>query len=500
MDFATFDTKDITDYDNLQKPVLGQHSPLPPTNVDVVVIEGGNPAANSTEEATLDVELVYAMAPNVQILFFQGSSGITGNLDDVLHAMATSTPELTVVSCSLGYESSGNSQQALEQMAAQGVSFFTASGDSGDIGSNSLGNLTMEYQTLVGGTILSTHPLTQGLPNPVYPDPYYESEGSWPNSGGGVMEGVGIPDYQIAIMATSAAANGGSTTWRNYPDVAMPAFGPEIVFEQGVLTPAGTSLAAPLWAGFTALVNQKSVQNNAGLVGFLNPALYDIGLTRGSAEDLYAECFHDIQDGVSNGVGGGGAGFKAVPGYDLVTGLGTPTSALIDQLAIQKQPPAATDTLTLIQFVIKTGEADLGGGLHGSGAEAEVFLNDGTHFTVTLKDASQPNWDNQSTKTITFPIPNTVNLPLTQSNGIAGVRINQVQNNPSWSANNWDIAYLGVSLLNPGTTPVCQLNLVGTATLQDGSVGLVRLSLTAGSSGSGPSSPIFETGVNSGCV
>jgi Pro-kumamolisin, activation domain len=495
--FDTFAATDIAGYAALQLPVEGQPA-LPAPNVTVTVTEGGNPVSGSNEEATLDVEAVYAMAPGATILFFQGSTGITGHLDDILHAMANSNPALTVASSSLEYGASDNAQQALDQMAAQGVSYFQSSGDSGDTGTNDQHHRKMNNQTLVGGTILATNPLTAGLPAPVYPSPYYAGEDAWPDSGGGIMNGVPIPDYQKGIMAVSAAANGGSTTERNYPDVALLAQDFEIFFSGATTVVAGTSVAAPLWAGFTALVNQRSMQNGAGLAGFLNPTFYDIGLTAGSADDVYAISFHDIADGVSNGVGGGGSGFTSVPGYDLVTGLGTPTSALIDQLA-STTPLTPDEPLTIIRFVITTGADDLGGGLHGSSATANVFLNDGSSFTVTLRDASEPNWDNGSTHTRDFAIPATVTPPLTQSNGIAGAQINLVQDNPDWSADNWDIASLGVSLLNPGSPPVCQLNLVGTAQLQDGSTGLVRLSKSAGSSGSGPMSPVFKTGPDSGC-
>jgi hypothetical protein len=131
-----------------------------------------------------------------------------------------------------------------------------------------------------------------------------------------------------------------------------------------------------------------------------------------------------------------------------------------------------------------------------------VLLQDGTSFTETLRHRSEPNWDAWSTHTIDFQIPNTLSQPLTQSHGIAGVRINLVQSNPDWSADNWDITTLAVSLFNPpfsAATSVCQLDLVGTATLQDGGTGLVRLSKSAGSSGNGPSSPVFATGPGSGC-
>jgi hypothetical protein len=504
VDFATFNSADIAGYAAAQLPAAGQ-PPLPPPNVTIVATEGGNPAPNSAIEATGDVEIVLAMAPNAQILFFQGSTGITNHLDDILHAMATSTPPLTVGSCSLGFGYSDNANQAVGQMAANGVSFFDASGDNGDIGTNDQGNNKFINQTLVGGTFLSTNPLTSPLPTPVYPNNYYLVENTWAGPGfatsGGVMDSTTIPDYQVGV---NMATNGGSSTERNYPDVAMIASNVEVFFNGGFTQFAGTSAAAPMWAGYTALVNQMSQKNGGpGKSGFLNPTIYDIGLTSGTADDLYKICFNDINDGVSNGVGGGGSGHTTVAGYDLCTGWGTPTCALINQLS-SPTPLTPNQPLTLIRFVITTGNDDAGGGLHGSSQTADCFVPGGGFFTLTLRNASESNWDNGSTHQIDFPIPDTDNngnpVPsLTQTVGLTGVRINLVQHNPDWSADNWDIANLQVSLFNPGSAHVCQLNLVGTSVLQDGSTGLVRLSKNADSSGNGPSSPIFNTGPGSGC-
>jgi hypothetical protein len=181
----------------------------------------------------------------------------------------------------------------------------------------------------------------------------------------------------------------------------------------------------------------------------------------------------------------------------LVTGWGSPTCQLINQLATLT-PLDPNTPLSLIRFTIVTGNDDAGGGLHGSSQTADVLLQDGSSFTVTLRHANEPNWDNGSTHDITFPIPDTVNPPLTQSHGIAGVRINLVQHNPDFSADNWDIADLFVNLLNPGSPQVCQLFLVGTFSLQDGNTGLVRLSKNPGGSGVGPSKE-FLTGAASGC-
>jgi hypothetical protein len=315
------------------------------------------------------------------------------------------------------------------------------------------------------------------------------------------MNGVKIPDYQVGV---SMLANGGSTTERNYPDVAMIATQVEIFFNGGFGQFVGTSAAAPLWAGYTALVNQLGQKSGgSGKSGFLNPTIYDIGLTSGTANDLYKLCFNDINDGVSNGIGQGGSGFRSVAGYDLCTGWGTPTCALINQLS-SSTPLTPNQPLSLIRFIVTTGNDDAGGGLHGSATTADVFLPDGGVFTLTLRSHGDPNWDNGSVHQLDFAIPakdnnNNAIPPLTQSKSITGVVINLVQNNPGISADNWDIAALGVSLFNPGSPHVCQLNLVGTSVLQDGSTGLVRLSKSAGSSGNGPSSPMFMTGPGSGC-
>jgi hypothetical protein len=116
--------------------------------------------------------------------------------------------------------------------------------------------------------------------------------------------------------------------------------------------------------------------------------------------------------------------------------------------------------LALIRFVIGTGKDDAGGGLHGSTQTADIYLQDGSSFNVTLRQSSESNWDAWSTHTVDFQIPATIFPPLTESHGIAGVRINLNQSNPDVSADNWDIVSLAVSLFNPpfnAADSVCQL-------------------------------------------
>jgi hypothetical protein len=107
----------------------------------------------------------------------------------------------------------------------------------------------------------------------------------------------------------------------------------------------GTSCAAPLWAGFCALINQQSVAASGTTVGFINPAIYTIA--NGSN---YNACFHDVT--VGNNIGTNTPGFyNAVTGYDLTTGLGTPTGTnLINALApaltpfFESQPASVSAT------------------------------------------------------------------------------------------------------------------------------------------------------------
>ena len=90
----------------------------------------------------------------------------------------------------------------------------------------------------------------------------------------------------------------------------------------------GTSCASPLWAGFTALVNQRAVMSGRPTVGFINPALDTIG-----SGQNYTSCFHDITTG-NNTSRASPNKFFAVAGYDLCTGWGVPFGqSLINALA-----------------------------------------------------------------------------------------------------------------------------------------------------------------------
>src|SRR5581483_10655433 len=104
--------------------------------------------------------------------------------------------------------------------------------------------------------------------------------------------------------------NHGSTTKRNIPDVSMVAYQAWVISNNGSAGWWwGTSISAPLWAGFAALINQQAAANGDPAIGFINPAIYAIG-----ASTSYTNCFHDIQTG--NNINSSSSGlFSAVAGY-----------------------------------------------------------------------------------------------------------------------------------------------------------------------------------------
>lgn len=119
------------------------------------------------------------------------------------------------------------------------------------------------------------------------------------------------------------AVNKGSKTYRNSPDVAAEANLDNYICYDGTCEGGwgGTSFAAPRWAGYLAMANQQSESDNGDTLGFINPALYSIGLS-----PSYDTDFHDITRG-------GNGTRSAKKGYDLVTGWGSPNeTGLIDSL------------------------------------------------------------------------------------------------------------------------------------------------------------------------
>jgi subtilase family serine protease len=345
LEFSDYYKVDITNYENII--LLTNYVPL----INVVI--GFNPGKANNSEVALDIEMAISMAPGLSnVIVYE----IGSNPGSILTRMADDDLAKQL-SCSWTWTGGPDPtiDGIFQQMATEGQSFFQASGDHDAytgaeiIDSSSQTNAPVDSTNLtcVGGTTLTMNGSGAS----------WSSETVWnynlngiPNegSGGGISTYYTIPYWQINV---SMAANSGSTTYRNVPDVALTADNIFVSYDNGDDSGTyyfmGTSCAAPLWAGFCALVNQQSVAVNGTTVGFLNPALYTI-----ANNTNYNACFHDITTGNNIGTGTPGL-FNAVAGYDLCTGLGTPSGTnLINALA------PLPDTTPLITG-IATGAGDV---------------------------------------------------------------------------------------------------------------------------------------------
>lgn len=295
-------------------------------------------------ETTLDVDWAHALAPDATIDLVvtptaetQGVQGIPSIQN--AQAWALSQHLGTIWSNSWATtEQAFSTPASIRQLdtfyagaAAQGVSAFFGSGDSGvanaDLQGRGFPYPTVNYPSSspnvisVGGTQVST---------PTASISSYQPESVWNDgygaTGGGYSTVFGEPaDQQAAGIADAPGMRG-------VPDVAMNAavqsavlvyesFDP--VYGAGWLPIAGTSEATPLWAATDAVMNQAD-----GPLGFLAPRLYQV---YGNAA-LYGEAFHDTT--VGDNSFGGITGYQAGTGWDPTTGMGTPDAAgLADALA-----------------------------------------------------------------------------------------------------------------------------------------------------------------------
>jgi len=256
-------------------------------------------------EQTLDMTQALGMAPGLASL-----TEYIGSTDTaIISAMTTHSPLPTTIGCSWGWTPADPStlDPYFKKMAAQGQNFFAASGDNSTWSSRNEAWPADDANIVsVGGTDLVTASAGGA----------WKSETAWVDSGGGISpDKIAIPTWQ-QLSGVINSSNKGSTTLRNGPDVSANAnFTYYVCADQTTCTAnlyGGTSFAAPLWAGYIALVNQQLVADGFSTIGFINPFLYSFGVS-----SSYGTDFHDITSGTSGR-------YSAVTGYDLVTGWGTP--------------------------------------------------------------------------------------------------------------------------------------------------------------------------------
>ena len=276
---------------------------LPNTTITTIYPQGnvGSVDEGWALETDLDVQMVHAIAPKANIVLEAARTPTDADLYAAVKDAYTKHGA-SVVSMSFGGSESASETGALGDGIfatgnAKGVSFTASSGDSG---TGAQYPASSPYVTSVGGTTLK-----------VRSDGSYMSETAWSGSGGGLSAYEKVPVYQIGINKSKQ---------RGVPDVAMvadPNTGVNMYDsfgyngQKGFFILGGTSVAAPLFAGVLALVNQS----RASTLKNANVEIY------ATAKTQYHTDFHDILSGNN---GSCGSICNAHKGYDYVTGLGSP--------------------------------------------------------------------------------------------------------------------------------------------------------------------------------
>jgi hypothetical protein len=360
-DLAQFDAQvGIPDPPNFTKyNEYGQTTNLPGTDP----AGAGNPNGNWEIEEALDIEYAHGIAPGANIDLVEAT---TDSISDLFKAIATaaSLPGVSAVSMSWGLpEYSGElslDSTFVTPKGHQGVTFVAATGDQGSPG----------YYPAYSPNVVAAGGTTLNLNG----DSTYNSETAWSGSGGGTSQYETEPSYQEGVQTTG---------YRTIPDVAFdadPGTGVAVYDSYNDtdnsgpwVQVGGTSLASPAWAALIAIANQGRALNGDGSLDGPTqtlPALYAT-----SSND-----FHDITKG-SNG------GFNAGPGYDEVTGLGSPVANLLvpdlitygtaSQIVITAQPPSSVIAADSFGVVV-------------SAEDANGHVDPGFNGTVTLSLANNP--------------------------------------------------------------------------------------------------------------
>jgi subtilase family serine protease len=356
----------------------GQTQPLTPV---LISADGTSTACTRTcddTEPTIDITQALGMAPGLKNLYVYVGSSDTA----ILSAMTTTTdtrPDLPMtIGCSWGWLPADPEAIDIyfQKMQAQGQTFFAASGDNSTwTAGGYVWPSDDPYVVTVGGTdLVTTNPGGDWL-----------MESAWVNSGGGIStNNVAIPWWQ-QIAAVTDNNNGASARFRNGPDVAANADWSFYVCANGSCTAnrvGGTSFAAPMWAAYVALANEQAAGKGLGPAGFINPTIY-----AQNAASSYATNFHDVTYGTSGS-------YSAVPGYDLVTGWGSPTPALIDSLTAEAASTPASFSLSL--------DSPSGVGTRSSSLMSQVTVQPSNGFRSNVVLSA---WGGPSNTSISFNPP-----------------------------------------------------------------------------------------------
>jgi subtilase family serine protease len=314
---------------------------LPMPKISAVGVDGYDGKVNDPKvelEAVLDIDMVVAINPEVKevLVYEDGNDPFPVALLDAITQVADDNL-VQVLSISYGQDETLEGSDAMTaensvftQLSAEGITVTASAGDEGAYGDFSYHNGSFlnvpdpgsqPNVLCVGGTTLFTAPKA-----------VYSGEQTWNElsagfgaTGGGVSAFWSIPSWQLLIPG-AMTAHGGSSTYRNVPDVAAvadPLTGVAVYskINGGWLQIGGTSVSAPIWAGYLSLLNSASIYAGLGQIGYFNPTLYDLGVSKFLSPTSY---FYDVDYG-SNGSTAvyPWPGYNSGSGYDNCTGWGS---------------------------------------------------------------------------------------------------------------------------------------------------------------------------------
>ena len=352
-------------------------------NLEKINVNGAALASPSGEE-TLDVEWSSGIAPGAKVRIYAAGSLSFTDLDKALQRIISdlpSQPQLHQLSISLGlgetYMASGQMQtdaQFFATLANAGVSTFVSSGDGGSNPNSSGasgGPLQVEYYssdpsvTGVGGSSLTLNTTTGAV----------SSETAWAGSGGGISQTFSRPSWQTGPGVTAGSK-------RLVPDVcsvANPNTGAYVYLNGAVQQYGGTSWSTPVWAGYSALINEARERGGLPPVGLFNPSLYPL---------IGTSNFRDITSG-NNG------SYSAGVGFDMVTGIGVPSvNVLMQTLAGQGagvpiisgfSPTSGMRSSTVVISGLYLADAT---SVTFNGVSAGFVVNSGVQITATVPSSA----------------------------------------------------------------------------------------------------------------
>lgn len=311
--------------DDLQ--TAAQAMGIAPPVVLPIHVDGADNSPGSPHdlEVALDLQIAMGAAPGARLLVYFSAGTEMGMVDAVSAAAHDQTNQPTVISLSWGSAESRWSLDALTAMdqacadaARLGVTVICSSGD------KLAGAGGADGGVHVGFPSSSPHVLACGGTRVTVAQGRITGEVVWngngQGTGGGISADFPVPDYQrdIAIPVSLATGRPG----RAVPDVAAnadPATGYRIHRNGRWELAGGTSASTPLWAGLVARANQARAAQTPPrpALGFFNAALY-------GAPGVLAP----VTQG-DNFIPGTSLGYRAGPGYNCCTGLGTPATAAL---------------------------------------------------------------------------------------------------------------------------------------------------------------------------